>query len=59
MDKEYLEDYSQKESEEIKKLAERIKEGKFSFEKDRFPNNSRFKDIKEPVAVVVGIDTTT
>jgi hypothetical protein len=58
LEREYLEDYSQKESEEIDKMVKQIKGKRYSFEKDRFPRNNRFINIKEPVAVVVGIDTT-
>ena len=43
MDREYLEDYEQREKEELDKfLLQKIKDGTFSLEKDRFPNKERF-----------------
>jgi hypothetical protein len=52
MDREYLEDYEQREKEELDKfLLQKIKDGTFSLEKDRFPNKERFFKLKEPVAV--------
>lgn len=51
MDREYLEDYEQKENEEYDKLLKKIQEGKFSFEKDKFPPDERFIKLEKPVAV--------
>lgn len=50
MDREYLEDYKQKEKAEYERFLRRIQEGKFSFEKDKHPPNERFVNIKNPVA---------
>lgn len=50
MDKEYLEEYEAREVEEYNRLVvRRIEEGKFDFSKDRYPPNTRFKNIQEPV----------
>ena len=52
MDREYLEDYEQKELSEYERLVvRRIREGKFDFEKDRFPPSERFVNLQEPVAL--------
>jgi len=51
MDREYLEDYEQKERSEYAKLIRRIWEGKFSFEKDRFPPDERFVKLQRPTAL--------
>ncbi len=51
LDREYLEDYEQKERSEVEKLEMRIREGKFDFEKDRFPTDDRFVKLQKPVAV--------
>ena len=53
MDKEYLQDYEQKEHSEYERLVvKRIREGRFSFEKDRYPPDERFVNLQKPVAVV-------
>ena len=57
MDKEYLEDYGQKEREGFKKLEKMIQEGKFDFNRNRFPPDERFMKLQEPIAVTVGYDT--
>jgi hypothetical protein len=57
LNREYLDDYSQREIEGIYKLRDNIKEGAFTVGTDKFPRNNRFIKIKEPVAVVVGTDT--
>lgn len=51
MDKEYLQDYEQKELSECDRMEKRVKEGKFSFEKDRYPPDERFVGIQEPVVL--------
>ena len=51
VDREYLEDFEQKEHAEYERLLKRIKEGKFSFENDRFPPDERFVNLQKPVAV--------
>jgi len=51
MKREYLEDYKQKERTEYERLLKRIQEGKFCFEKDRFPSDERFVNLQKPVAV--------
>lgn len=51
MDREYLEDYNQKERSEYERLVmRRIREGKFSFEKDKHPPDNRFINLQKPVA---------
>lgn len=57
MDREYLEDYEQKERAEYEALKKRIREGKFSFEKDRYPPDERFVKLQKPVASVITLDT--
>ena len=51
MDREYLEDYEQKELSEYKRLERKIREGKFDFEKDRYPPAKRFVKLQKPVAL--------
>jgi len=51
MKREYLEDYRQREEAEFAKIERRIMEGKFSFEKDRYPPDERFIKLKYPVAL--------
>ena len=52
MDREYLEDYEQKEFEEYDRLVkERIQAGTFDFEKDRYPPDRRFINLQKPVAL--------
>ncbi|MDH5746794.1 MAG: GNAT family N-acetyltransferase [Candidatus Bathyarchaeota archaeon] len=55
MDREYLEDYDQKEKAEWKNLVKRIREGKFSFEKDRYPPDERFVNLQKPVATTTSL----
>lgn len=54
MNREYLEGYAQREEAELKRLFKRIKEGIFSFEKDRYPPDERFVNIRKPVALTTG-----
>jgi len=54
LDREYLEDYEQKERAEYDKFLKNIEEGKFSFEKDRYPPDERFAKIQRPRALVAG-----
>jgi len=56
LDREYLEDYEQREFTKIDELERRILEGNFDFEYDSFPPNDRFKKIKKPIAVVGTLD---
>ena len=57
MDREYLEDYEQKEQSEYERLLRRIREGKFSFERDRFPPDERFVNLQKPVASLISPET--
>ena len=50
MDKEYLEDYEQKERSEYERFLKSVQEGKFSFKEDRFPPDERFLNLQKPVA---------
>lgn len=52
MDREYLEDYEQREEAEYKELVlKRIREGKFDFKKDKYPADNRFVNLQYPVAL--------
>lgn len=51
MDREYLEDYEQKESSEFERLKKRMQEGQFDLEKDRYPSDGRFMHLRKPVAL--------
>lgn len=51
MDREYLEEYRQAEHNQYERFRKRILEGKFDFERDRYPPDRRFVNIKRPVAV--------
>jgi hypothetical protein len=50
LDREYLEDYKQKEYAHYEELLKDIQKDKFSFEKDSYPPDERFVKLKEPVA---------
>ena len=51
LDREYLEDYEEKQYEEYNRLVNRrIQEGTFDFEKDRFPPDEHFINLQKPVA---------
>ena len=50
MDREYLEDYEQREKAQFEKLLKDIQEDNFSFEKDRYPPDERFIKLQKPVA---------
>lgn len=50
MNREYLEDYEQRENAERDRLYKEVREGRFSLERDTFPPDRRFFGIKEPVA---------
>jgi len=53
LDREYLEDYEQKENEEFRRLVmKRIEKGKFDFKKDRYPPDNRFIKLHKPVAYI-------
>lgn len=50
MDKEYLENYLSRENEEYERLVVRkIEDGSFDFERDKYPPDSRFKKLQQPV----------
>lgn len=52
MDREYLEDYKQKELAEYERLVvRRIKKGTFSFDKDKYPPEDRFIKLQRPIAL--------
>lgn len=50
MDREYLEDYEEKEREDEDRFLKKVQDGTFSFEKDRYPPDERFVNIRRPVA---------
>jgi hypothetical protein len=50
MNREYLEDYEQREKAEYERLLRRIQDGRFDFEKDRFPSDERFIKLQKPIA---------
>lgn len=51
MDRQYLEDYEQRETEEFEQtVVKGIKMGNFSFETNRYPPDSRFFNLQYPVA---------
>jgi len=52
VNREYLEDYEQREKAEWNKLLRRMQEGSFSFKKDRYPQDERFVNLQKPVAVL-------
>jgi hypothetical protein len=58
LDREYLEDYEQKELSECWKFERDVNEGRFSFETDRFPPDTRFVDLHQPVASAITLGTT-
>jgi len=51
LDREYLEDYAQKEHDEYERFMKGITDGRFSFESDEFPPNERFVKLQKPVAL--------
>ena len=51
MDREYLEDYEQREFCKVDEFRRGVLEGKFFFGKDRFPPDGRFVKIQKPVAL--------
>lgn len=52
LDREYLEDYEQKEIDEFERLVRRkIQDGQFSFERDKYPPKERFEKLQKPVAL--------
>jgi hypothetical protein len=58
LDREYLEDYEEKERLEYERVLRRMNEGKFSFERDKFPPDERFTKIQEPVATCPSLETS-
>lgn len=59
MDREYLKDYEQGEQRELERLLKNIREGKFSFDEDRFPPNERFIKLQRPVALASPLSTNS
>jgi hypothetical protein len=51
VNKEYLEDYEKKESEEYERFYSNVQNDIFSFDKDLFPSSNRFKNLQNPVAI--------
>lgn len=51
LDREYLNDYHQREVAEYERFLEDLQKGRFDFEKDRFPQSKRFANLQKPVAV--------
>ncbi|MCJ7423539.1 hypothetical protein MUP01_04635 [Candidatus Bathyarchaeota archaeon] len=51
LDKEYLEDYDQREFAGYNRLLKDIQGGKFALDKSRFPPDERFPKLQEPVTV--------
>lgn len=50
LNREYLEDYEERELGEYKRLEKRIREGRFDFKIDRYPPDERFAKLQKPVA---------
>ncbi len=51
LNKEYLEDYQQKERNEYERLVlRRVEKGEFRFGKDKYPSAERFSELQEPIA---------
>ena len=50
LDREYLEDYEQRERSRFEKFSNDIHEGKFSLRKDRYPPDEYFVNLNRPVA---------
>lgn len=50
MDKEYLEDYNERERAEYERFFKSVQQDRFSFETDRYPPDERFVKIQRPVA---------
>ncbi len=50
MDREYLEDYKQKEKAELARFICGLESGKFSLGKDKYPPDERFAKVQKPVA---------
>jgi hypothetical protein len=52
LDREYLEDYEERERAELERLVlKRIREGDFSFEQCKYPPDERFQKLQYPVAL--------
>jgi len=50
LDREYLEDYEKRERTEIDRFLKRLEDEVFCFEKEKYPPDERFLNLKEPVA---------
>ena len=57
MDKEYLEDYEQREEAEFAEFTKGIKEEKFSLVRNKYSDNRRFIKLHEPVAMATSGST--
>lgn len=55
MDKEYLEEYEQKEKAEFDRFLEKVHEGTFSLENNKYPPDERFVKLQKPVAVALSM----
>lgn len=59
MDKEFLENYQAKEDEEYYRLVvKKIEDGTFDFERDKYPHDNRFVNLKRPMtdSTIVGCE---
>ena len=59
MDREYLENLEQRDEEDYEKFVlKKLDEGKFDFSTDRYPPDTRFHKLQEPVVFVGDIYAT-
>jgi len=54
LDREYLEDYEQKEYHQQERFLKDLREGRFSLSVDKYPPDSRFVNIQKPVTLAFG-----
>jgi hypothetical protein len=54
LDREYLEDYEQRERNQYERFLRDFQEGKFSSNVDKYPPDNRFVNIRKPVALAFG-----
>jgi hypothetical protein len=52
LNREFIEDYEQKEGQEFDRLLKQIKSGEFIIGKNKYPPDDRFKKIQTPVTIV-------
>jgi hypothetical protein len=57
LDREYLEDYEQRELREYESFLKKMQKGEFSFDKDRYPPKERFIKPQKPMALTT-LETT-